>query len=262
MSMRKRSSTIFGVAIVSMLVAQANAHVTDQAEREQTSNTLRSQLHLKPNQFLRVQRDEELEQLLAAVVSRPSWSEFIYKASEEGDEIKEHVIVHHIVMDGDPTFTIAVSPVNGTAYRIQGFSDSLAEFEKLMKEANVKVSSPEQAEAVADFYRAVNPERRSMTPLSSLFDLKQAAERQCQAVPFDPNEREFEAWWKDAKPLYVEVRFPQTTIPSGTGYLVEWTVLSSEAPGNCGGAPLRAQLEVDSDGHVGQITFSPLRKGS
>jgi hypothetical protein len=126
MSMRKRSSTIFGVAIVSMLVAQANAQVTDQAEREQASNTLRSQLHLKPNQFLRVQRDEELEQLLAAVVSRPSWSEFIDKASEEGDEIKEHVIVHHIVMDGDPTFTIAVSPVNGTAYRIQGFSDSLS----------------------------------------------------------------------------------------------------------------------------------------
>ena len=262
MSTRRRFSTIFGIAMLSMLPARANAQVTDRAAREQASSTVRSQLRLKPGQFLRVQRDEELEQLLAAVVSRPSWSEFIYKASEEGDEIKEHIVVHHIVMDGDPTFTISVSPMTGTAYRIQGFSDSLAEFEKLMKEANVRVSSPEQAEAVADFYRSVNPERRSMTPIFSLLDLKQAAERQCQSVPFDPNEREFDAWWKHAKPLYADVRFPQTVTPGGTGYLVEWTVLSSAAPGNCGGAPLRVQLDVGSDGHVGQIAFSPLRKGS
>jgi hypothetical protein len=205
-----------------------------------------------------VQKNEELEQLLAVVVSRPSWSEFIYKASEEGDEIKEHVVIHHIFTDGDPTFTIAVSPVNGAAYRIQGFTDSLAEFEKLMKEANVKVSSPEQADAMADFYRAVNPERRSMTPLSSLLDLKQAGERQCQAVPFDPNERDFEAWWKHAKTAYANVSFQQTAARSGSGYAVEWIVLSSPGSGLCGGAPLRARLEVGSDGSIGEISFRPI----
>jgi hypothetical protein len=257
MSAKGRFSTVLGMAILSMLMAQANAQVTERAAREQASGTIRSQMYLKADQFLRVQRDDELEQLLAAAVSRPSWSEFIYRASEEGDEIKEQVVVHHIVMDGDPTFTVAVSPVTGTAYRIQGFSDSLAEFEKLMKEANVRVSSAEQAEAVAGFYRSVNPERRSMTPLLSLLDLKQAAERQCQPVPFDPNEREFEAWWKRAKLVYADVRFSQTAARGGNGYLVQWTVLSSAGPGNCGGAPLRAQLDVGSDGHVGKIAFSP-----
>jgi hypothetical protein len=66
----------------------------------------------------------------------------------------------------------------------------------------VKISSPDQAEALADFYRDVNPERRLLTPATGLLDLKQAAERQCQDVPFDPNEKGFEAWWRHAKPLY------------------------------------------------------------
>jgi hypothetical protein len=107
-----------------------------------------------------------------------------------------------IFTDVDPTYIVAVNPANGTVYRFHGFTDSLTEFEKLMAATKVKVSSLDQAEAVADFYREINPERRSITQISGLLELKQAAERQCQAVPFDPNEKDFETWWKHAKPLY------------------------------------------------------------
>ncbi len=264
MNMRRPFSTTFWAVVLSTLVVLANAQMTDQAAREQARNVVRSQLHLKPGQFLEVQRDEELEQSLATVVSRPSWSEFIYKVSQAGDEIKEHVVVHHIFVDVDPTYIIAISQANGSTYRIQGFADSMAEFEKLMSAAKVRVLSPEQAEAVSDFYREVNPERLSLTPISSLIDLKQAAERQCQndLSSFDAGQEAFTAWWKHAKPLYAEVPFKQTAAPRGSGYFVEWIVLSSAAPrGNCGGAPLRARLEVGLDGHVGKVTFSPVRMG-
>jgi hypothetical protein len=244
--------------MLAIMGSAASAQVNDQVAREQTREAVRSQLHLEAGKFLQVQRDERLEQMLAVIVARPSWSEFIYKVSEEGDEIREHAIVHHIVTDGDPTFTVAINPASGSLYRIQGFPDSLAEFNKLMAEANVEVLGLDQAEAVADFYREVNPQRRSMARIPGLLELKQAAEWQCQTVPFDPNEKDFEAWWKHAKPLYSGASFKQTATRSGSGYAVEWIVLSSPGAGLCGGAALRARLEIGSDGQVGKLSFVPL----
>ena len=245
-------------------IVLASEQVTEQAAREQVRNIVRLQQHLKPDQFLGIQRDEELEQSLASVVSRPTWSEFIYKVSQAGDEIKENVVVHHIFPDVDLTYIIAISPVDGSTYRIHGFglAESLAEFEKLMTAVGLKVSSPDQAESVADFYRRVNPENHEgLTPILSLIELKQAAERQCQSGPssFDADQEAFTAWWKHAKPLYAALSFQQKTVPRGSGYLVGWIVLSSPSAKNCGGAPLRAQLEVSSDGRVGKITSSLLQ---
>lgn len=252
-------STICGVGILTITGCAARALVTDQAAREQAGGAVRSQLHLEAGRFLQVQRDEILEQMLAGIVARPSWSEFIFRVSEEGDEVREHAVIHHIVTDGDPTFTVAINAASGTLYRIQGFSDSLVEFNRLMAEARFKVAGPDQAEAVADFYRKVNPPRDSMARIPGLLDLKQAAKWQCQAVPFDPSEKAFDAWWKRAKHLYSGASFKQSATFSDGVYAVEWIVLSSPGAGLCGGAPLRTRLEVSSDGRVGGITFSPLR---
>lgn len=253
---------ILGTVIVATLGLAANGQATDQATREQARQAVRSQLHLEVGHYLQVERDEALEQMLAGIVARPAWSEVIYKVSEEGNEIKEHIVVHHIVTDGDPTFTIAINPASGTVQRIQGFADSLSEFNRLMKEANIRLLEPDQAEAVANFYRQVNPQRRSMARISSLLEFKQAAEWQCQTVPFDPNESAFEAWWKHSKPLYAKASFEQAASQSEGGYTVEWIVLSSPGAGLCGGAPLRARLKVGLDGQAGEITFAPLRASS
>jgi len=279
MSMRKLFSTIFAIAVLSPVLARADAQMTDQAAREQARNTVRSQLHLRPDQFLGVQRDETLEQSLALAVGR-SGSAFIYRASPSGDEIKEatkaspsgneireNTVVHHIVMDGDPMHIIAISSADGTIYRIHGFghSESLAEFNKLITASNVTVASADQAESVAELYREVNPENQEdLAPISNLIELKQAAERQCHSgvKSFDAGEKAFATWWKRAEPLYGALSFQQKAVTHGRGYLVEWIVLSSPSDENCGGAPLRAQLEISSDGRVGKVSFSPLQPGT
>jgi len=279
MSMRKLFSTIFAIAVLSPVLARADAQMTDQAAREQARNTVRSQLHLRPDQFLGVQRDETLEQSLALAVGR-SGSAFIYRASPSGDEIKEatkaspsgneireNTVVHHIVMDGDPMHIIAISSADGTIYRIHGFghSESLAEFNKLITASNLTVASADQAESVAELYREVNPENQEdLAPISNLIELKQAAERQCHSgvKSFDAGEKAFATWWKRAEPLYGALSFQQKAVTHGRGYLVEWIVLSSPSDENCGGAPLRAQLEISSDGRVGKVSFSPLQPGT
>ena len=108
-------STIFGMGVLLALAVVANAQTTEQAAREEARRIVRAQLHLEPNQFLGVQREDELEKSLASIVSRPTWSEFIYKLTQAGDEIKDNVVVHHIYTDVDPTYIIAISPVGGTA---------------------------------------------------------------------------------------------------------------------------------------------------
>jgi hypothetical protein len=248
------------VAMLSALGMRADGQITDQAAREKAQSVVRSQLgFLRPEQYLGVQRDEKLERSLAATVGGLAGAEFIYKVSPAGDEIKEHAVVHHLFIDIDPMYIVAVNQADGSIYRIHGFADSLAEFNKLMAAVKMKVLGPDQAEALADFYRAVNPQRTSLTRITSLLDFKQAAERQCQAVPFDPNEKDFQVWWKHAKSLYAEVTFKQTATVRGSVYIVEWIILSSPGPGNCGGAPLRATLEIEKDGEIGKLTFVPLR---
>jgi hypothetical protein len=267
--MRKLFSTISGIAVLSTLLVRANAQMSDQAAREQASNIVRSELrttlNLKPDQFLGVQRDEALEQSLALAVGRTG-SALIYRISPSGDEIKQGAVVHHISTDVDLMYIVAVGSADGSAYRIHGFgrTESLADFEKLMTALKVQVSGADQAEALADFYRKVNPGNHDdLTPILRLMELKQAAERQCQSggKSFDAGERAFITWWNRAEPLYAAIPFQQRAVPHGSGYLVEWIVLSSPSGEDCGGAPLRAQLEISSDGRVGKVTFSPLQKG-
>jgi len=267
MSIRKLFSTIFGIALLA-LAAWAHAQVSEQAAREQASSAVRTELHsklnFKPDRFLGMQRDEELEQSLALAVGGRAGL-FIYKVSPTGYEIRENTVVYHAWSDFDVVFIVGVNPADGSTYRIHGFglAQSLAEFEKLMMALKVRVSNPDQAESFADFYRKVNPENfEAVTPISTLIELKQAAERQCQSglSSFDAEQEAFTTWWKHAKPLYAEVSFKETAAPLSSGYFVEWIVLSSAAKGNCGGAPLRARLEVNSNGHVGKLNFSPLKK--
>jgi hypothetical protein len=266
---RKLFSTVFGMVVLSILPGRANAQVTEQAARGQARDVVRSELRSKVNfkadPFLGIHRDEELEQSLAtATIGWRVGPEFIYKVSPTGVEIKENAVVNHVATDADFMYIVAVGSVDGSIFRIHGFglAESLAEFERLMTALRVHVASPDQAESLAEFYRAVNPENYEiLVPILRLMELKQAAERQCQsgAKSFDAGEKAFTAWWKQAEPLYAALPFQQRAVTHGNGYLVEWIVLSSPSGENCGGAPLRAQLEVSSDGHVSKVRFSPLK---
>lgn len=269
MSMRRLSWKMLGAAVLYALVTvPASAQVSEQTAREHATNTVRSELHskvhFKADQFLGIHRDEELEQSLAiATVGWHAGPEFIYRVSPTGIEIREDAIVNHVATDADFMYIVAVNSLDGSTYRIHGFglAESLAGFERLMTASKMRASSPDQAESLADFYRAVNPENyEALTPVSSLIELKQAAERQCQRSSFDKGEKAFDTWWKRAKPLYEGASFRQSAVPHGAVYLVEWIVLSSAGSGSCGGSPLRAQREVETNGQVGKLRFIPLRQ--
>jgi hypothetical protein len=268
MNTRRLFPTIFGTMALATFVASPNAQMTEQAAREQASNIARSELqstvHFRADQFLGIHRDEDLEQSLAiASIGWRAGQKFIYRVSPAGFEIRENAVVNHTYVEVDPLLIVAVNSADGSTYGIHGFGrrESLAEFERLMTASKMRASSPDQAESIADFYRAVNPENQeALSPILSLLELKQAAERQCQgeAKSFEVGENAFTSWWKHAESSYASLSFQQKVVPRGSGYLVEWIVLSSPSADNCGGAPLRARLEIKSDGEVGELTFAVL----
>jgi hypothetical protein len=250
-------AAILGLVFLNMLSLPASAALSEASARQEALDSVRSKLSLRSEQFLDIKRDENLELSLMLCANRPIGPVSIYRLSSTGYEMKEKAIIHHFSMDADLDYIVAVSLTDGNIYRLAGFRDSRTEFNGLLVSLRIGVPSANQAEAIADFYRAVNPEHEVVTNVSNLLDLKQAAERQCQAVPFDPRERDFEAWWKHAKTAYANVSFQQTATRNGSGYAVDWVVLSSPGAGLCGGSPLRARLEVGSDGNIGEISFRP-----
>lgn len=241
-------------ATLSITTATSQAQPNEQKSRDDIRRLVRLQLHLAPDHFLIVQRDEQLEQRLT--LERGKGGVFLYRVSQAGDEIKGNAVVHHIFTDTDPTYIVAVN-ADGSMYRVHGFSDSGQEFERLLTAVMAKISSPEDAELAADFYREVNPTNQPLTRISGLLDLKQAAERQCQTVNFDDGERAFDAWWSRAKSLYTAAQFKEAVARSEDGYIVQWIVLSSPSPGMCAGVPVQARLYVGSDGHIRFLGFKP-----
>ncbi len=245
---------MFRTVVLLLLAAVIYAQGNDQAAREQIRSAVRSHLNLKVDQFLAVREGEKLEQSLA-MLGRPGV--LIYHVSRTGDEIKGNTLVHHISMDADLTYVVAIIPSNDRIYRVHGFNDSVAEFDKFV--TGLTIANSEQAEIMAALYREINPGNYLLAPVSNLLDLKQTAERQCHSDSFEAAERKFDSWWARFKLPYSQVPFQQTVVAEKTGYLIEWTGLSSPS-GECAGAPLRASLHIGSDGHVSPIKFSPARR--
>lgn len=245
------------LSVVLLLTSQLQgyAQLSEEAARQRVVEVVRSKLNIRPAQFLGIKRHEELEEMLAVATNGHLGMDFVYTLSPVGYEFTEHGIIEHMSTDGEGIYVVVIDRANGGTYAIRGFSDSLAEFKRLMLAVNMKVASPGEAESLAKLYQAVNPEQFSFTPVSDLLDLKQAAERQCRVVSFDLSERHFGAWWNHAKALYGKSSFKQTATQNANGYAVEWVVLSSPGPSECAGTPLRAQLQIGRSGEVGKLTF-------
>lgn len=260
MNIQKSFSMIVLLPVLATSMVFAKTMHTQENTQELALNTIRSELKLPSSQFVQVRRDEGLEDLLA--ISSVGWHAgpvFIYRLSQEGIEVRKNAIVHHVTTDAEANYIIAVLSVGGETFRVHGFNDSLVEYNRLIMESKIKLSSAEQAESLAEFYRYVNPENVPLTPVSTLLEMKQIAERRCQsqATSFGTGQEKYLEWWERAKLIYARLSLQQKVELHNGSYLVEWVVLSTPSTLNCGGAPLRARVEINQNGHTSKIAFLP-----
>src|SRR6185437_2671203 len=79
MTMKELLITVLTSGALAMYGTPANAQISEHAARNKARSVARSQLHLDPQFFLDVHRDEALEEELASVVGGLAGSEFIYR---------------------------------------------------------------------------------------------------------------------------------------------------------------------------------------
>jgi hypothetical protein len=74
--------------ILSTLAKSASTPIAEISARDQASKTIRAMRRtIGPDDFLRVQRDETLEEALSMAAWRVDTLAFIYRATQEGKEI-------------------------------------------------------------------------------------------------------------------------------------------------------------------------------
>jgi hypothetical protein len=242
-------------------VAQG-AQITDEDARRQATDQILASLHVDARQYLKLRRREDIEDLYLASHGGITETVFFFEASNTGDEVKGTTVIHHLPTDAFLDFIVGVSATSGEVFRIGGFEDSLAEFNRLNLRNPVRVTRASQAEAIVNFYIAVSREKLTLTVLKSPMEYKQALERQCheRGGNFAFLQKEFGHWWTSKGSAYVNLEFKYLVAPSFEGFKVSFVIASSPInSGRCGIVPVIATIEVLSSAVVSPITFGRAR---
>lgn len=244
---------------ICFLAGISSAQVSEEQARKLAKSETITNAHLQADRFLSTQRRDDLELLFSNVAGGVPGAVLFYKISNEGDEIRGNRVIHHLSMHAELNFVVAVSVASGTVFRVGGFADSLAEFNRLMMASRIEVRESKKVEAVVDFYLSCNPENVSFSILRSLLEFKQSVEKQCHENEgtFLSIDKAFNHWWTRHGMKYRQLKFETTIAPFHEGFRASFFTLSSTVKDwKCGAVPLQSNLEVSHLGIVKSITFS------
>jgi hypothetical protein len=255
-----RMSCVAGIYICSF-VGIADAQIGEEQARKQARAEAVANLHLDATRYLNTQRREDIEQMFGAATGKPPGTIFFYELSSEGDEVRGSTVIHHLSTDAALNLFIGVTAANGMVFRIGGFgfADSLLEFNRMMAESKFRILSPDHAQALADLYIAINPEKIEFTLVKSPLEVKQAVERQCHSLgrDFVFSDKEFTRWWNTHRSTILSANLDDKVLPSPEGFKVQFFTLSFPTKQKeCGGAPVTATLQVSATGQVGKLVFT------
>jgi hypothetical protein len=243
---------------ICFLAEISSAQMADELARKRAKAETLASLHFDATRYLSTQRREDLEQMFANVATAAG-SVLFYKLSNEGDETRTGTVIRHIATDASLNYLVGVSCGNGTVFRIGGFIDSLAEFNRMMAILAIRIHESTQAVAIKDLYLAANPQNVSFVILDSLLDFKQWVERQCheRGGDFSSVDKEFTQWWVSHEMTYRNLKFSDEVIPFDDGFRVRFFTLSAPMrSGKCGAVPIAASIEISNAGQVKPVKFS------
>ena len=259
----KGSLGMVGSCFVMLFALSHDPVLTAQVDEASARNialvSIRSGLDLQSDDFLKLWRDEQLEQELAEVARRQQVPLLVFKASQTGIEFKDGIMTNHVHTDGYDISTIAVNTSTGNAYRIQGYKYSSTEFRKMMLSIGLKIQHVSQVAMLGIVYREINPDHLYDVGVPGLLELKQDAENRCAPELRPRDVRRFERWWKNAHAAYQGKSFKEVDTSDGNSFSAEWVIFAAGGlHDSCAGKPVRIRLRICGDGNISLPEFSPL----
>lgn len=157
------------------------SQVTEQESKVTAEKAARAAADYAESKPLRSIRREDLEDELfraqVKVRGRIGKAAYFYQISGEGYFVlSPDEAVYVDSTDGHLSQLVAVSAKTGRAYLLYGFKDAASEFNRLAADADIRVSSPEDAKAYTRFYFTVTADPLSERLMSSPLQLRHKVE--------------------------------------------------------------------------------------
>jgi hypothetical protein len=200
--------------------------IEDSQAREQAKAAVRAAMKLPPVHFLKAVRREDLEEELFSfqvkIKGKIAEYAYLYEATETGYEIvsPDEVIVHSSV-EGSRKWYIAVSRQTGTVYGLLGFQDSSEGFNRLARDASVRIEDEAQAKNYTGLYWRCVLGGDYGTVVNDPHDLKRQVDDAVYGYRVTTNGKvSVERWWKGFEASGVKPQFGVQVAKAGGTYSI------------------------------------------
>jgi len=209
----------------------SGSDIDDGQARERSKAAVRTAMKLSPSYFLKAVRSEDLEDELFSfqvkIKGKIAKYAYFYEVAESGYEIvsPDEVIVHSSV-DGVRKWYIAVSRQAGTVYGLFGFQDGTDGFNRLARDASVRIEDEAQAKNYTGLYWRCVLGADYGTVVNDLHDLKRQVDDAIYSYRVTTNGKvSVERWWKGFKVSGVKPQFGVQVTQASGGYSISCSSL-------------------------------------
>lgn len=209
------------------------AQVSDQRAQVIAKDATRAGANYPESKLLRAHRREDLEDDLFRFQIKPQGriekAAYFFEISGEGYFVlSPNEAVYIDSADGHLVRLVAVSAKTGQAYLLSGFKNSASEFNRLIEEAEVTITSAKDAEMFTRFYYTIVADPANARLISSSLQLKHKIEDYFFSnYPEDKAERLYLEWWSGFSANKPSFSFNALTAKSSLGYETTMIVINS-----------------------------------
>lgn len=198
--------------------------VDEQHAKATAETATRVSIKYPKSELLRAHRREDLEDDLfrfqIKLQGKIAKAAYFYEVSSEGYFVlspSEAVYVNS--EDGHIVRLVAVSTRSGEAYLLSGFSNATSEFNRLVKDASVRISSTKDAEMYARFWFTVITDPSSSRLIYDQRQLKHKVEDYFFSNYAEKKAADFyKKWWSGFSSAQLKVPFDTLAAKSALGY--------------------------------------------
>jgi hypothetical protein len=203
------------------------SELSEATARERVCEYVRSQLSYPKEHFLRATRREDFEDdLFAAQVKirgQIHKAALFFEITETGYEIRSSSeALLHSSADGFGRWNVAIDPLSGKVFGLGGFADSVIDFNKMVADAKIQLTSEDSARAWVSFYLAVSVGNNYGTYLLRPIDLPRLVEDIAEAYAASPKRPVVPLrWLQDLAKSGVKPLFGVQVQPGGDAFHVQ-----------------------------------------
>ena len=204
----------------------SGSNIEDGQAREQAKAAVRAALKLSPTHFLKAVRSEDLEEELFSfqvkIKGKIAKYAYFYEVAESGYEIvSPDEVIFHSSVDGVRKWYIAVSRQAGTVYGLFGFQDGKDGFNRLARDASVRIEDEAQAKNYTGLYWRCVLGADYGTVVNDPHDLKRQVDDAIYSYRVTTNGKgSVEQWLKGFEVSGVKPQFGVQVTKVGGGYSI------------------------------------------